>query len=258
MGEYRKTIDRIELKVTMRIVLRADKKADRSIARYIIKRISILFKNGFKLIVLLTISLMLCSCSVAPPKNIDNVCAMFDEYYDWYRAAKDVSRRYKIPESVTMAFIHQESKFISNNRPPRKWYLGFIPGPRPSSAYGYAQALDGTWKEYKRKTGRWSADRDDFDDAVDFIGWYNRQSIKRIGLPAHDAYSLYLAYHEGAGGFIRGTYKKKAWLKKVAAKVQRRANMYQQQLVSCRKELDNPGIWKRLFGHSSSMDAGQA
>lgn len=208
---------------------------------------SLRFGNLIKIIGLFML-LALSGCSVAPPKNINNVCSMFDEYYDWYNAAKMVKRRYKVPESVSMAFIHQESKFIQDNRPPRKWYFGFIPGRRPSSAYGYAQALDGTWDEYRRLTGRWSADRDDFEDAIDFVGWYNQRSAKRIKVPLHDAYSLYLAYHEGAGGYLRGTYKRKPWLTAVARKVQRRANRYQKQLVDCRKSLERGRLWRSLFG----------
>ena len=41
-----------------------------------------------------------------------------------------------------------------------------------SSAYGYAQALEGTWDDYRKDTGRRGADRDDFADSSDFIGWY--------------------------------------------------------------------------------------
>lgn len=195
-----------------------------------------------------TFVMLLAGCSTPQPKNINNVCDIYDEYYDWYNASKAVRKKYGIPESVTMAFIHQESKFIDDNRPPRKWYLWIIPGPRPSSAYGYAQALDNTWEEYMRSTNQWGADRDDFEDAVDFIGWYNAKTIKRTGIRSHDAYSLYLAYHEGAGGYLRGTYKKKDWLKKVARKVEQRAASYQRQLTGCQEHLDSNWFWRTLFG----------
>ena len=101
----------------------------------------------------------LAACSTPQPKNIGDVCEIFDEYYDWYNASKAVHDKYGIPISVTMAFIHQESKFIDDNRPSREWFLWIIPGPRPSSAYGYAQAPDATWVEYQRNTGHWGADR---------------------------------------------------------------------------------------------------
>ena len=163
--------------------------------------------------------LLLAGCSTPQPKNINNVCDIYDEYYDWYNASKAVKKKYGVPESVTMAFIHQESKFIDDNRPPRKWYLWIIPGPRPSSAYGYAQALDPTWEEYMRLTGNWGADRDDFEDAVDFIGWYVDTAHRKAGISKFDTYDLYLAYHEGVGGFQHKTYLKKPWLTKVARKV---------------------------------------
>ena len=202
--------------------------------------------------ILLLFSLLgLSACTAPQPKNIGDVCDIFDEYYDWYNASKAVQKKYGVPVSVSMAFIHQESKFIGDNRPPREWFLWIIPGPRPSSAYGYAQALDGTWDEYRRLSGNWGADRDEFEDAVDFIGWYNARTIKRTGMPSHDAYRLYLAYHDGAGGYLRGSYKNKPWLIKVAKKVERRAKLYQRQLVQCQEDLESGWFWRTLFGQES-------
>lgn len=207
---------------------------------------------------LLLVCVLLAACSTPQPRNINDVCDIYDEYYDWYNASKSVRERYGIPEPVTMAFIHQESKFIDDSRPPRKWYLWIIPGPRPSTAFGYAQALDSTWEEYQRLTGNWSADRDDFEDAVDFVGWYNQRTVKRTGVKSHDAYRLYLAYHEGAGGYLRGSYKSKPWLIKVAKKVQRRATAYQRQLNRCREELDDDWFWRSIFGFEGQVPVANA
>ena len=193
-------------------------------------------------------------CTTSPPQNLDDVCDIFDEYYDWYSAAKEVEKKYGIPIGVSMAFIHQESKFVEDARPPREWFLWIFPGSRPSTAYGYTQALNGTWSEYQQNTGQWSADRDDFIDAVDFVGWYNQKTMKRTGIKKHDAYRLYLAYHDGAGGYLRGTYKKKPWLMKVSRKVDRRAKMYNRQLVQCRSTLDSGWLWRTLFG-SNKFDS---
>ena len=193
-------------------------------------------------------------CTTSPPQNLDDVCDIFDEYYDWYSAAKEVEKKYGIPIGVSMAFIHQESKFVEDARPPREWFLWIFPGSRPSTAYGYTQALNGTWSEYQQNTGQWSADRDDFIDAVDFVGWYNQKTMQRTGIKKHDAYRLYLAYHDGAGGYLRGTYKKKPWLMKVSRKVDRRAKMYNRQLVQCRSTLDSGWLWRTLFG-SNKFDS---
>lgn len=203
---------------------------------------------SLRLVVIIMLSLLMVACSTPQPKNIKNVCAMYDEYYDWYLAADAVEQRWGIPPHVTMAFIYQESKFIDDARPPWQWFMWIIPLGRASSAYGYAQALDGTWEEYQRKTENWGADRDEFEDAVDFIGWYNHKSIRRNRINPHDAYSLYLAYHEGQGGFARGTYKNKQWLLNVARKVDAMAGAYRGQLTSCRAELEDSRFWRSIFG----------
>jgi hypothetical protein len=180
------------------------------------------------------------------PKNINNVCSIFNEKYDWFEAARDTQKKWGVPIHVTMAILHQESKFVSDAKPPRTTFLWIFPGPRPSSAYGYAQALDETWDHYIRSTKNYGADRDDFDDAVDFIGWYNYTTHKKNGVSKWDAKNLYLAYHEGHGGYKRRTYKKKPWLIKVSKKVARRAAQYNKQYKTCKTDL-NRGWFSRTF-----------
>jgi len=119
--------------------------------------------------------------------------------------------------------------------------LGIIPGPRASNAYGYSQAKDGTWLQYERASGNYGADRDDFDDAIDFVGWYNDVSHRRNGIPKDDAFRLYLAYHEGHGGYERQTYRSKQWLMDVARKVDRKAKQYNTQLKACVNKLESDG-----------------
>jgi len=137
-----------------------------------------------------------------------------------------------------MAIIHQESRFVHNARPDRKWFL-FIPLPRQSSAFGYAQAQDPAWHEYRLATRSLGADRDSFEDAIDFVGWYTDVTQKRLGTSKWDAYTQYLAYHEGRTGYQRGAWKKKPWLKSVANKVKHRAATYGGQLKRCKNELDD-------------------
>jgi hypothetical protein len=194
-----------------------------------------------RILLLLCGLLTLGACTTTPPKNTDDLCAIFYEKDGWYDDAEDASDEWGTPIPVMMAIMYQESRFKAKARPPRKKILGFIPGPRPSSAYGYSQAKKSTWSDYKRSAGRYGSDRDDFGDAIDFVGWYNYQSYKRSGISRKDTYSLYLAYHEGHGGFNRGTYRKKQWLMGVAQKVQRKANAYQKQLLGCEEKLKSGG-----------------
>ena len=119
-----------------------------------------------------------------------------------------------------------------------KKILGFIPGPRPSTAYGYAQALETTWEMYEKNTGRRGGQRDDFDDVIDFVGWYCDRSYKRCSISKKDAYNLYLAHHEGHGGFNKRTYRDKKWLQEAARKVRDRARTYSRQLNGCLGKLE--------------------
>jgi hypothetical protein len=168
-----------------------------------------------------------------PPKNVNNICYIFKQYPKWRSYAKSVERRWRVPVSVQMAIIHQESKFNATAKPERTKLLWVIPWTRPSTAYGYSQALDSTWDMYKKKKGGFFSSRDSFDDAVDFIGWYANQAYVREGISKSDAYSLYLAYHEGITGYKRKTYLRKSWLVSVARKVERRAKLYKSQLDRC-------------------------
>ena len=167
------------------------------------------------------------------PRDLENACAIVAERPAYYRAMKKAERRWGVPVHVQMATIHQESKFIGDARTPHQYALGVIPIGRQSSAYGYSQALDGTWQEYQQETGNRRAQRDNIRDATDFMGWYMHGSSQRLGISKWDAGSQYLAYHEGRSGFARGSYKAKGWLMNVAARVNQRSAMYRGQLASC-------------------------
>jgi hypothetical protein len=189
--------------------------------------------------------LLLSGCVTPPPRDINNICNVFRQYPQWYHDAKDVERRWRVPVHVQMAIMHQESKFEARAKPPRTKLFWFIPWKRPSTAYGYAQALDGTWALYKKTNGGLFSSRDKFADGVDFMGWYANQAARRAGISRKDAYSLYLAYHEGVGGYMNKTYLRKPWLIQVAHKVQARSQLYQAQLARCRGALDNS--WYRRW-----------
>jgi len=187
--------------------------------------------------------LFLTGCFSTPAVTVNNICTLMDEEVSWYRSVKAVEKKYDVPVHVLLAVVYQESRFASDAKPPREKLFGIVPWFRPTTAYGFAQAVDGTWDWYKLKTGNHNADRDDFDDAVDFMGWYMNQSNKRSGVAKSDAYHQYLAYHEGHGGFNKKTYQKKPWLMKVARKVENNAKRYKRQLNQCASELNSNSIW---------------
>lgn len=175
--------------------------------------------------------------TVKRPHNVNNICAIFRQYPDWYWATQQAEKRWGVPISVQMAIMHQESRFAAKARPARRKLLWIIPWTRPSNAYGYTQALKMTWKHYKKSTGHRWVSRNDFSDATDFVGWYVDQAWRQAGIAKTDAYRLYLAYHEGVGGYQRKTYLKKEWLIRVSQRVKRRATTYRSQLQSCQSSL---------------------
>ena len=199
-----------------------------------------------RIVGLVCLLFLLAGCASRPPTNAENICEVFDEKRGWYKDARKSSRRWGTDITVMMAMMYQESSFKSRAKPPRRKILWIIPGPRPASAYGYAQATDATWRDYQKATGRGGADRNDFDDAIDFIGWYNDQSQRRNRIVKTDAYHLYLAYHEGQGGFARRSFKNKQWLKDVAIRVSKRSGTYRAQLDRCEAKF-NRGFFRRLF-----------
>lgn len=187
--------------------------------------------------------LLLSGCASVPPSNPNNICDIFHDKSDWYKAAKSSENKWGSNVPVMMSIMYQESQFVQKARPPRTKILWIFPGPRASSAYGFAQVKSDTWDDYQREEGGMWARRDDFEDAVNFIGWYNFQSERRSKIKRNDANNLYLAYHEGHGGYNKKTYSTKAWLKSTSQKVAARAADYTRQLKTCEESLDHGHWW---------------
>lgn len=186
---------------------------------------------------------LLAGCAASPPADPENICAIFREKPDWHRAALKVQEKWGAPVQVPIAMMYQESAFRHDARPPRRYLLGIIPWTRPSSAYGYAQAKDETWADYRREAGGMFSSRDDFADALDFMGWYMDKSQRVNGVSKWDAYGQYLNYHEGWTGYRNRSYDSKGWLIGVARQVQARAERFGAQYRSCEQELNRGGLF---------------
>ncbi|MBO6882586.1 MAG: lytic transglycosylase [Marivita sp.] len=183
------------------------------------------------------IVLLAASCGggggTSAPRNLDDACSILQQRPGYLRAFRAAERKWGVPVHVQMASMYQESKFKSDARTPFRYTLGVIPMGRQSSAFGYSQALNGTWEEYQQDQRKFRAKRNDINDAADFMGWYMSESNRRLGISLADARNQYLAYHEGRTGFARGTYNSKAWLLRVADEVAVRSVTYQGQLARC-------------------------
>jgi hypothetical protein len=198
-------------------------------------------------LLVLILGFSLTACATSPPKQPDNLCAIFKEHRGWYDAAIDTQEKWGVPVHVPFAMMYQESAFKHNAAPPMEYFLGFIPTGRASDAYGYAQAKTMTWDDYVRETGNSWSSRSDFDDAMDFMGWFIYKTHKINGVSKWDANKQYLNYHEGWGGYKRGSYWAKPWLVKVAKKVGNRSYRYAQQYKQCKDDLDSSWFWRTFI-----------
>ena len=191
----------------------------------------ILFKKNLLLVVLFLVA----ACS-SIPKNTQNSCAIFEERYLWYKHAKASYKKWGAPIHLQLAFVKKESDFNWLAKPPRRKLFKVIPFKRPSSSFGYSQAVIGTWEQYKKETNNPLATRARFKDSVDFIGWYINKTSKILKISKKDAFRQYLAYHEGWGAYKN--YKDNQRVIILAEKVKKYADKYKSQLQKCQKKLN--------------------
>jgi hypothetical protein len=189
------------------------------------------FKN--KIIILFFFLFSGCS---SIPSNTANSCQIFDERYLWYKHTKKVEQKWGTPIYVQLAIIKMESDFDWLAKPARQKIFKVIPYKRPSSSFGYSQAVKGTWEQYKKETGNNLATRVRFKDSVDFIGWYTNKTESILKISKNDAFKQYLAYHEGWGNFKN--YKKNKKVIKLAKKVEKQSSIYKKQLINCKSSLN--------------------
>ena len=178
---------------------------------------------------------LLSSCS-SIPKNTADGCSIFSERYLWYKHAKKTEQKWGTPIYIQLAIIKMESDFDWLAKPARKKIFKVVPYKRPSSSFGYSQAVKGTWKQYKQETNNPLATRIRFKDSVDFIGWYTNKSSKILKISKQDVFKQYIAYHEGWGNYKH--YKSNKKVINLATKVKGYSEIYKKQLIKCKKKLN--------------------
>ena len=188
----------------------------------------------FKIYRILILLVLFSGCS-SIPNNTDSSCSIFKEKYFWYKHAKASEKKWGTSVHLQLAIIKMESSFDWLAKPPRQKLFKVIPYRRPSSSFGYSQAVKGTWKQYKDETGNKYAVRTRFKDSVDFIGWYTNKSEKILNISKNDAFKQYIAYHEGWGNYKN--YKSNQKVIVLAKKVEGYSNKFKKQLNKCSKSL---------------------
>ncbi|MSP10113.1 MAG: lytic transglycosylase [Pelagibacteraceae bacterium] len=192
--------------------------------------------KNLKTNLLIIFFLIFSGCSTIP-SNTANSCSIFSEKDFWYKHAKLSEQKWGTPIYIQLAIIKIESNFDSLAKPPRQKLFKILPHKRPSSSFGYSQAVKGTWEQYKKETGNNLAVRTRFKDSVDFIGWYTNKTESILKISKKDAFKQYIAYHEGWGNYKN--YKKNNKIINLAKKVEKQSNIYKEQLQKCESSLNS-------------------
>ena len=188
-----------------------------------------MIKKNYKFL-LIAIFLLVSACS-SIPSNTSDSCQIFNEKYLWYKHSKKVQKKWGTPIHIQLAIIKMESDFDWLAKPPRQKLFKVIPFKRPSSSFGYSQAIKGTWEQYKNETGNKFATRARFKDSVDFIGWYTNKTNSILNIPLNDVFRQYIAYHEGWGNYKN--YKNNKKVIGLAKKVEKQSKLYKKQFLKC-------------------------
>ena len=181
------------------------------------------------------------SCS-SVTKYPGNACKIFGERYLWYKHTKKSSQTYGVPVHIILAFVNKESGFNRWAKPKRTKLFKVVPYKRPSSSFGYSQAVNKTWELYKTETDNPLALRTRFKDSVMFIGWYINKTNKINKISLNDSYRQYLNYYLGWGNYAKKVYKTDKNAVIYAKKVQAQAKIYKNQLLECEKKLNKKYI----------------
>ena len=184
---------------------------------------------------------LITSCS-SVPKYPENACKIFGQNYLWYKSAKKSSDKYGAPIHIILAIVNKESAFNRWAKPKRNKLFKIIPYKRPSSSFGYSQAINKTWELYKTETNNPLALRASFKDSVMFIGWYMNKTKKTNNISMNDAYRQYLNYYLGWGNYSKKIYKTDKNAIIFAKKVEKQSKIYKNQLKECQSSLNNKYI----------------
>ena len=189
----------------------------------------------------LIIFFFLVSCS-SVPKYPQNACKIFGEKYFYLKHTRAASKKWGVPISTILAVINKESGFRRFAKPPRYKIFKIVPYRRPSSSFGFSQAITSSWDLYKKENNKPLALRISYRSASDFVAWYLWKANKINNVSLKNTRDLYLNYYLGFSAYKNKAYRtdKKALI--FAKGVEKQAKIYKNQLQECKSILNKSYI----------------
>ncbi len=187
-------------------------------------------------LIYLIIFFFIASCS-SVPKYPQDACKIFGEKYFYLKYTRAASKKWGVPISTILAVINKESGFKRFAKPPRHKLFKIIPYRRPSSSFGFSQAINKTWELYKKENNKPTALRISYRSSSDFVGWYFWKANKINKVSLSNTRDLYLNYYLGFSAYKNKAYRtdKKAII--FAMSVEKQAKVYKNQLRECKSIL---------------------
>ena len=179
----------------------------------------------------------LVSCS-SVPKHPSNACKIFEEKYFYLKHTRAASKKWGVPISSILAVINMESGFKRFAKPKRTKIFKIIPYRRPSSSFGFSQAIKNSWELYRKENNKPLALRTSMKSSSDFVGWYFYKSNQINNIPLNDIFLNYINYYLGWSNYKNKTYRTDQKAILLAKKVQQQADKYRLQLKKCQKKLN--------------------
>ena len=179
----------------------------------------------------------LISCS-SVPKYPSNACKIFEEKYFYLKHTRAASKKWGVPISSILAVINMESGFKRFAKPKRTKIFKIIPYRRPSSSFGFSQAIKSSWELYKKENNKPFSLRSNYKHSTDFVAWFFYKSNQINNIPLNDIKKLYLSYYLGWGNYKNKTYRTDQKAILLAKKVQQQADKYRLQLKKCQKKVN--------------------
>lgn len=163
--------------------------------------------------------------SVKTVKPEPNICELLQREKTWIQPALKSEQRYGTPLALTFVLLEQPLTQL------KKTHI------KPRAA---------DWDEYRIRSERWDASPNNAADAVDFIGWFTQESVKRNNITLNDVSAHYLALRVGHGNYHRLQADKYPELLQQAEQIERKAQQWQSELALCRDHWHKEGWYQKL------------
>lgn len=179
----------------------------------------------FKWVVLPFCIVILSGCFGSTVKQNLQICEELDDTDDWVEPAMLAQKKYGTPLALSLALLELPLSELDKKH------------VRPRAA---------DWDEYRIRSERWDASPNSPEDAIDFIGWFTQQTVKRNKIGWQNVKEHYLALRLGHGGLQRFDQALYADLALQAKGVELRAKRWSGELNSCQEQWQGESWYSKL------------